>query len=128
MDTRKSSPKMTLRNDQWLFIVQFWTTLTNVHLSWAGVEQGCRPERDRSLLEPVSQKRRMTYPTAAWLQRKWAAILPWEKPPSLSVTILAPFWGGKSKRASTKKITVCTDTDSEGPSVFVGSRQALPLL
>ena len=56
---------MTVRDDHWLIIVQFWTTLIITHLFLAGIEQGGRPERGRTLLEPISRKRRMTSATAA---------------------------------------------------------------
>ena len=61
------------------------------NLSWAGVEQGGRPERDRSLLEPISWKRRMTSPATAWLQHISVAIIRWEKPTSPCMTIWAFF-------------------------------------
>ena len=121
MDTRNWSLKMTLRIDKLLFTVQFWTPLTNAHLSWAGVKQGDRPERGRSLLEPISRKRRITSPTTAWLQRKSAAILRREKTPS-SARRFWPF-GGRQIRTCTHDQMVCTETNFKGTGVFVCSRQ-----
>ena len=62
---------------------QFLHSIKARNLSWAGVEQGRRPEWSQSLLEPVSRKLRMASPTTARLYCKSAATLSLEKPASL---------------------------------------------